>query len=297
MLPSKSTVLEIDFLRTFVAICETGSFTAASKRIARTPSAVSMQMKRLEETLGRPLFEKSGRSVTVTRHGEVLLGYGRQILQLNQETIARFRVSPLEGHISFGAPDDFGIRFLPNILCRFSDTHPDVSVDVVLGPSLELVEKLHQGKLDLAMITTGADDQWARIERVIHTEPLIWFGLRGGIAKLRSPLPLALSGQGCAWRTTALSALDRAGIAYRVSYTSENCQGQMAALLADLAIAPLPLSLAGPELERLGAKDDLPDLGVYQIKLIENSTTSELAKVLARHVIESFDDLNCPVNA
>ena len=291
MIPSEHSVIETDLLRTFVAVCETGSFAAASKRIFRTPSAVSMQMKRLEDLLGQALFEKSGRSITLNRQGEILLGYGRQILRLNQETVSRFRVSPLEGRVRFGAPDDFGIRFLPNILARFSDTHPDVAVDVVLGASIDLLARLEAHELDLALITTAVDYGETCEPIIVHSEPLVWFGLKGGTAQRRKPVPLALSGPGCAWRASALGALDRDGVSYRVSYTSDTCQGQIAALLADLAVAPLPASLAGPELQRLGPDDGLPDLGIFHIGLVGTPEAGEVGRILATHVVDSFGEM------
>ncbi|WP_119165319.1 LysR substrate-binding domain-containing protein [Algihabitans albus] len=291
MKPTETTLIETDLLRTFVAISETGSFAAAAKRVCRTPSAVSMQMKRLEEILGQELFTKSGRTVAINRQGEMLLGYGRQILRLNQETISRFRVPPLEGRVSFGAPDDFGTRFLPSILARFAATHPDVSVEVVLAPSVHLIELVGSGELDLTLVTTEMDKIAGRSERVVYSEPLVWVGLAGGAAKTKSPLPLALSGRGCSWRSVALNALDRIGRPYKVSYTCENCQGQLAALLADLAVAPLPVSLMTSRYEQLGAADRMPSLGPYQIRLIEKSALSEAGRAFADHVVESFQDL------
>ena len=277
--PADNALLEVDLLRTFVAISETGSFAAAAKRVHRTPSAVSMQMKRLEELLGQPLFEKSGRSIAVTRQGELLLGYSRRILHLNEETIARFRLPNLSGRLRFGAPDDFGTRFLPTILARFAATHPDVSVEVVLRPSIDLIQWLERDALDMALVTTNADAPAHARSRIVFTEPLHWFGRKGGVAKTRRPLPLALSSQGCVWRAGALTALDRLGASYRISYESDASQAQLAAMQADLAIAPLPASLATPELERLGPDDGLGEIGVYQLRLIEGAAMSAIGDV------------------
>ncbi len=284
-------LLEIALLRTFVVVCESGSFAAASKAVCRTPSAVSMQMNRLEELLGQDLFKKSGRSIELSRHGEMLLGYARQILRLNQEAVSRFRGPSLEGRIRFGAPDDFGVRFLPDILARFAETHPDVSVDVVLAPSVELMPRFKAQELDLTLITTGEDRSTLHSERILHTEDLYWFGLKGGIARHKRPVPLALAEQGCSWRAAALRAFNRSELSYRVSYSSENCQGQLAALRADLAIAPLPASLAGPELERISPEDGLPAIGAYQLRLLEQVETTEAGQVFARHVVDSFREM------
>ena len=289
--PNESALLDVDLLRTFIAVSETGSFASAAKRVHRTPSAVSMQMKRLEDQLGQSLFEKSGRSVAVTRAGELLLGYGRRILQLNDETIARFRLPSLAGRLRFGAPDDFGTRFLPNILARFAATHPDVSVEVVLRPSVDLIERLERDELDMSLVTTNVDAPTHARCRVVYTEPLHWFGLKGGVAKCRRPFPLALSSQGCVWRAAALNALDRAGVSYQVSYESYASQAQLAAILADLAIAPLPASLATSEFERLGAEEGVGEIGLYQLRLIEGASLSAVGDVFAQHVVDSFRDV------
>jgi DNA-binding transcriptional LysR family regulator len=284
-------LLDIDLVRTFLAISETGSFSAAARRVFRTPSAVSMQMKRLEETLGRPLFVREGRSVRLSGDGEALLGYGRRLLQLNDEAVARFLGPPLEGLVRFGAPDDFGTRFLPDILARFARSHPHVDVDVVLGSSVDLDSQLEAGELDLALLTADASPSGTLQGQIVFSEPLMWVGLKCGMAAQKTPLALALSGRGCAWRGAALSALDLAGRPYRIAYTSEHCPGQLAAVLADLAIAPLPLSLAAAPLVALGEEHQLPLLGNYQIVLRQTKQLGAAASAFRNHAVESFGEL------
>lgn len=291
MHPPPNTLLETDLIRTFVAISETGSFTLAGKRVRRTPSAVSMQIKRLEEQLGRALFVRKGRSVALTPHGEALLGYGRQMLRTNEEAISLFRVPPLEGCVRFGAPDDFGTRFLPNILARFATTHPQVEVNVVLAPSVELLRQLKRDEIDLTLVATDDRDNGATLGKIVYSEPLIWVGVKGGGAKNAGTVPLALSGHGCPWRAAALSALDSAKRSYRIAYTCENCQGQLAALLADLAIAPLPVSLLAPGYEKLGRTQGLPNIGHYQIRLCESPNIGSAGSAFANHVSDSFAEI------
>src|SRR5215207_4854795 len=124
-----SAGLDLDLLRTLVAIADTGSFHRAARAVLRTPSAVSMQMKKLEEQVGRPLFAKDGRSVVLTPDGEALVGYGRRIMKLTQEALQRFRAPEIEGTIRLGTPDDYAGSFLPDILARFAAGHPNVEVD------------------------------------------------------------------------------------------------------------------------------------------------------------------------
>jgi len=294
MLPTSEhafPVLDFDLVRTFVAIAESGSFSSAAKRVFRTPSAISMQMKRLEELLGRPLFLREGRSVQLTGDGEALLGYARRLLQLNEEAVARFLAPPLEGRVRFGAPDDFGTRFLPDILARFARSHPQVEVNVVLGPSQTLLAQLEGQALDLTLVTAERGPNGQRQGQVVYSEPLVWVGLKGGLAATREPLPLALSGRGCAWRGAALRALDLAGRAYRIAYTSEHCPAQLAALLADLAVAPLPLSLAGSPFVALGKDSGLPLLGDYQIVLLQADALGVAGGAFRDHVVASFGAL------
>lgn len=282
-------LLDADVLRTFVAIAECGSFTRAAKQVFRTPSALSMQIKRLEEILGHVLFVREARHVRLTPEGEVLLGYGRRLLRLNEEAIQQFLTPTLEGRVSLGTSDDIGNRILPGVLAQFARSYPAVQVDVVVGSSKQNLDRLDAGELDMALITVGNQGQEMRGE-VVHTEPLVWAGREGGIAANRSPLPVALASHGCVWRRTALRALDEAGMAYRIAYTCDNCSGQEAAMFADLAVAPFPLSLVRPPLRKLD-REGLPALADYQIALVR-AGISPVNDALAGHVKEAFGDLS-----
>lgn len=284
-------LLDTDVLRTFVAIAESGSFTRAAKQVFRTPSALSMQIKRLEETLGQPLFVREARHVRLTPEGEILLGYGRRLLKLNEEAVTHFLAPSLEGTVHFGTPDDVGSRILPRVLAQFARSHPAVQVDVVVGRSIDMLERLDAGELDLALVTAGNEGLGSARGEIVHSESLAWACLDGGVAQERAPLPLALANQGCAWRAMALSALDRDGVAYRVAYTSENCAGQEAALLADLAVAPLPLSMIRAPLRKLTQDDGLPIIGDYRILLVHAANTGVVSEALAGHVIDAFRGL------
>ena len=146
-------LIDIDLLNSLVAIAETGSFTAAADQVFRTPSAISMQVKKLEELLGRPLFVRDSRSVALTADGEMLLTYARRILALNREAVSLFIAPEVAGVVRLGAPDDVSERFLPGMLRRFSQTHPGVTVDVVVETSKNLLDQLGRGRLDLTLVT------------------------------------------------------------------------------------------------------------------------------------------------
>lgn len=282
--------LEIDLARTLVAISETRNFSKAAEQVHRTPSAISLQVKRLEETVGRPLFRRGTRSVSLTSDGETLLGFARRLLKLNEEAMAHFLVPQVEGKVSLGAPHDSGIFAIPGFLKRFASTHPHVEVEVKLDSSASLRRRCAAGELDLVLFTS-ADGGLPPVEPV-YTEALVWIGLRHGEAVHRTPLPLALANQGCAWRAMALAALDAQGIAYRAAYSSEYCQGQIAAVEADLAVAPLPLSVVTPPFVRLGEDFGLPPLGNYTVFMRRRDGAGPVVDALAEHVGASFRDLS-----
>lgn len=280
-------LLDTEILRSFVAIAETESFTQAAAEVFRTPSALSMQIKRLEQQVGQRLFLREARRVSLTAEGEAMLGYARRLLKLNQEAISHFTAPELEGTVRLGTPDDIGTRILPQVLTQFSRSHPAVQVNVIVGRSADMLKQLDAGKLDLIMVTTGKQARPARGE-VVHSEPLVWAGAQSGIAVSQTPLPLALASQGCPWRKMALEALDRSEHRYRVAYTSEHCAGQEAAMQADLAIGPFPLSLIQPPLQQLGDEYQLPELGDYQIAMLYRGEEGSATHVLAGHVRAVF---------
>jgi len=284
--PLPAAHFDIDVLRTFVAICETGNFSRAAERVHRTPSAVSLQVKKLEDLLGRDLFLREPRVAVPTAEGEVMLGYARRLLALNDETMRRFLAPPMQGLVRLGAPNDTGMTALPGILKRFSVTHPHVEVVVRLGGSRDLFDLCRAGDLDVAVFSCDTDGYPGVTE--VFAESLVWIGLRHGGAAERRPLPLAVADRGCSWRAMALQALERAGIPYRVAYTSEHCHGQIAAVAADLAVAPLPRGLVSPPFVRLGPP--LPELGTYRMFMMTREGADEAAKTLAAQVGDGFRD-------
>lgn len=283
-------LLESDVLRTFVAIAETASFSRAAKQVFRTTSAVSMQIKRLEDMLDAQLFVREARKVSLTSEGETLLRYSRRLLKLNEEAVSEFLRPSLSGIIKFGTPDDIGTRILPSVLADFARSHPAVQVDVVVGSSQTMLERIESGEIDLALITSGSDGQ-SMLGTVVHTEPLIWAYRAGGTAIERSPLPVAFASPGCIWRATALAALDRAGIAYRVAYTSEHCAGQQAAMEADLAVAPFPLGLVRKPIRQVPESAGLPPLGHYQIEMLMGGQRGDVVEALSGHIARAFTAL------
>ena len=167
--------------------------------------------------------------MTLTPDGEALVGYGRRILKLTEEAMARFHAPQMEGTIRLGTPDDYAGKFLPDILARFAASHPNIEVDVFCQSSFDLIEHLDDNRIDIALVSAGHS---RRSGHVVHREALVWAGLRHGCAHEQRPLQLALSHVGCCWRTAALDALNRAGIPHRVAYSSRHYMGQLAAVLS-----------------------------------------------------------------
>lgn len=282
-------VLDLDVLRTFVAIAETGSFTTAANAVFRTPSAVSMQIKKLEDILGCSVFSRDARSVTLTNDGEILLGYARRLLAINREAVSKFVVPDIVGVVRLGSPDDYGERILPNVLKRFAQTHPSIAVDVTIDQSKNLIRRMDDRTLDITLVTNSYKPAMAGAETML-TEPIVWAGAKGGSAHLREPLPVSLWEEGCAWRAGALEALGREGRNYRIAYMSAHTAGQRAAILADLAVAPLPKSfLNSCNLAELGPKDGMPEIGEYSLALLVAPEASAPVKAVADHIRAAFE--------
>jgi DNA-binding transcriptional LysR family regulator len=280
-------LLDLDVLRTFVAIAETGSFTSAANSVFRTPSAVSMQIKKLEDILGCAVFSRDARSVSLTPEGEMLLGYARRMLSINREAVSKFIVPDITGVVRLGSPDDFGERVLPHVLKRFAQSHPSIAVDVVIDQSVHLRRRMDDRALDITLLTnsTGA----ANGAETLLTEPIVWAGVKGGCAHMREPLPISVWEEGCAWRANALEALGRDGRNYRVAYMSAHTAGQRAAIMSDLAIAPLPRSFLGSDMVELTDKDGMPGMGSYTLAMVVAPDASPPVLAAADHIRATFE--------
>ena len=290
--------IDIDLLRTFLAIAETASFSRAAERVLRTPSAVSMQMKKLEELLGVAVFTRDSRSVALTPDGEVLVGYARRILALSNEMMARFVMPDVEGTVRLGAADDHGERLLPLVLRRFAETHPNVAVDVVIENTDQLVPRYERGDLDVVIYTARPSAELHKDATVLLEEQLVWAGLKGGCAWEREPLPVSMWEEGCSWRANAVQALGEIGRDFRIAYLSAHASAQRAALISDLAVAPLPASFVAPPLICLGERQALPKLGTYQSRMRVRHDAGECSRAVADHVIACYQaiesgDLQC----
>ncbi|MBW3095776.1 LysR family transcriptional regulator [Pseudohoeflea coraliihabitans] len=287
LLPTVPT-LDPELLRSFVAIAETGRFASAAERVHRTPSAVSMQIKRLEEVLGVAVFARDARNVTLTPDGEVLLGYARRLLALNRETMSRFVSPSVSGIVKIGAPSDYGEVILPKVLKRFAASHPQVVVDVVIDQSSELRSRFAAGQIDLAVTSCGMLGENSGGE-LMMTDDIVWVGAKGGQAYLCDPLPVSLWDENCAWRQAALTHLEKVGRHYRVAFMTAHMSGQRAAILSDLAVAPMGRKFTGADLQILGPESGLPDIGNYGLMLHVADGAAAPTRALADHMRSVFE--------
>jgi len=285
---SQLPLLELDLLRTIVVIAETGNFSSAAEKLFRTPSAVSMQVKRIEEMLGRAVFRRDSRSVAPTADGEVLLEHGRRLLALNNEMVSRFVMPEIAGTVQLGATEDIAERILPGLLQRFARTHCCVTVDVVVNSTDELRERVRNGAMDMALITYSPERKRKEDVEPIFQERLAWAGLQNGVAYEKRPLPVSVWEEGCAWRNAALASLEAADIDYRIAFMSANLSGQRAAILADLAVAPIPVSCCVNDIIELTEADGLPELSEYGVGMLLQKKPSEPAQAAAEHIRTSF---------
>lgn len=283
-------LLDFDQLRTFVAIAETGSFTRAADRVHKTQSAVSMQMRRLEERIGKALFVRDGRASKLTEDGERLLAYARRLMRLADETLSAFDEAELTGRVRLGTPDDYADRFLPEILARFAHSNPRAEVTVVCAPTPLLVDAVRNDELDVAIITHVRDKGTAE---VIRREPLLWVGSQRHGAHEIDPLPLALGRPTCDWRRAAVEGLERAGRRHRLLYVSWNSTAVGAAVLAGLAVSVLPESAFRQGMRVLGEQEGFPRLPSVEIGLVRGrSGRNPVAEALCGHILSSLDNLS-----
>jgi DNA-binding transcriptional LysR family regulator len=226
------TNLDMDVLRTLATAMDLGGFAKAAQRLGRSQSAVSLQMRKLEERVGRPLFRKQGRGLALTDAGDVVLGYARRILELNDQALMAARGMAVEGTVRFGVPQDFGEAWLPGVLARFIRIYPSVTVEARVDRTNKLVERIGERGLDLALLWGRALPNTIFVKRL----PMIWVGSKGCISKLGEEIPLALFDPPCVFSHPGIEALERSRRRWRLAFTSPSLSGLWAAASAGLAI-------------------------------------------------------------
>ena len=248
-----------------VAVAETGGFTAASARLGRTQSAISVRIQDLENQLGHKLLERSRRGVTPTDAGERLIAHARRLLAVEREALADLSGDTPSGRLRIGIPDDYMDAYLRPLIARFAAEHPKVELEVRCDLSKRIEPALLAGEFDIAVV---AQDPNKPMGEMLRREPLVWVAARGHRPELQETLPLALFAEGCRARPRILAALNTAGTAHRHVFSCSHTSGVLSAVEAGFCVAAITESAMPPSLRRLGPAEGLPPLFELSVGLI-----------------------------
>jgi DNA-binding transcriptional LysR family regulator len=278
MLSSQSE-LQLDWLRAFVAVVDAGSLSAAAPSVHRSQSAVSMQLKKLENAVGRPVLLRGPRQLELTPTGQELLGYARQMLQLHEDTWTALQGPQLQGKLKLGIPDDYAAAYLTPVLRSFANQYLGVEIELICEQTTALIPKIAQNSIDLALISQHTRKSGTHL----FAEPLVWVGAAQYAVWQRRPVPVALYEHGCIARQHALAALKAHQIPYRVAYHSPSLAGQLAAVESGLAIAAITRCSVPAHLQILQDKQDFPPLAPVNVALIRSKQSKGDAAVDTLH--------------
>jgi DNA-binding transcriptional LysR family regulator len=272
-------MLDLDLLRSFVSVVDTGGFTSAGERVHRTQSTVSQQIKRLEERLGYPLLHRNGKQATPTEQGERLVSYARRLLALEQEARDVVARPESEGVVRLGLPEDFAAYRLSELLSDFARSRPGLRLDVRCGLSVQLSRAIERGELDLALYKRDAGESGGI---AAWPERLHWVTSRKHpIDFRRDPLPLVMSEQGCLYRNRMIHAAETAGRAWHMAYTSPSLFGIQAAVSVGIGVSILPEVAILPEHRVLKTKDGFPAITNTEVVLVAAPNASPATRRLA----------------
>ncbi len=280
--------LDLDLLRTFVAVADLNTFAAAAAAVCRTQSAVSQQMQRLEQLVGKELFARHGRNKLLTEHGIQLLGYARKILRFNDEACMSLMFSNLQGVLTLGASDESADTILPFLLNRISSVYPKLALDVSVKRNAFMVEMLKENEVDL-VVTTHRPGQFDSL--TLRTSPTHWYRAAEYVLQKGEPIPLVLLDDPSPFRDMVLAALNEAGIPWRLAYVASTLPAVRAAVKAGLGVTARPVEMMSPDLRVLGQSKGLPSLPDTEYLLCHNAASNnELAKV----VFEAMENYHNP---
>ncbi|MBP2296539.1 LysR substrate-binding domain-containing protein [Azospirillum rugosum] len=282
--------LEIDLLRAFVAVAETGSFTAAAEVVGRSQSAVSQKVLRLEEILQRRVFDRTSRSLSLTRDGERLLVAARQMLEFNDAVVCDLRETPAGGLLRLGISEDFIPKELPKLLSRFSRLYPRTQIDLMTGLSCALLEAYDNGRLDAVI---AKKDGTAQRGRVIWREPLVWMAAADYQLDFTRPARLVMLPSPCTYRDLMVSTLDSVRREWEVACTASSLMGVQAAVAGGLGVTVLGRSFVQDGMQILSAPQHWPALPMTEITVLgEDGDASDLVRPLVTFLAESLSRSN-----
>lgn len=249
--------LDLDLLRTFVAVADLNTFAAAAAAVCRTQSAVSQQMQRLEQLVGKELFARHGRNKLLTEHGIQLLGYARKILRFNDEACASLMYSNVQGVLTIGVTEDTAETLLPYVLNRITTLYPKLTIDIRITPSATVFELLERKEVDIVLSTSAGDGV---ISQVLRTSPTLWFCAADYAFRHGEALPLVLQDESNPYREMAIENLNRNGTPWRISYVATSLSAVKVAVKSGLGATARPAEMIGPEVRVLGNAEGLPAL-------------------------------------
>jgi DNA-binding transcriptional LysR family regulator len=292
-----SMLLDVVLLRTFVAVVEANGFTRAAGFVNLTQSAVSLHIKRLEEQIGRRLFDRAAPKIVLTSDGEILLSYAQRILALEEEVKARLGHPQPQGRVRFGAPEYFDPGTLASLLAQFNSRYPAINLEIQMGTGPDIAALYGRGLLDVAIINREIDEADGAARNgngpsedttVLYREGRVWAALRGMKLERDRPVPLALFPTPCAWRQLAQERLQSVGRRWTVALQSTGLSGIVTAVEAGLAISIFAQSGLSPRLRALGPAQGLPALPDFEYVLRRNAKRSLAADRLRDVIIDYF---------
>ncbi|NIY46036.1 transcriptional regulator LrhA [Cedecea colo] len=270
--------LDLDLLRTFVAVADLNTFAAAAAAVCRTQSAVSQQMQRLEQLVGKELFARHGRNKLLTEHGIQLLGYARKILRFNDEACTSLMFSNLQGALTIGASDETADTILPFLLNRISSVYPKLALDVRVKRNPFILDMLNQQEVDL-VVTTSKPAHFESI--VLRTSPTLWYCAADYVFQKGEAVPLVMLDDPSPYRDMVIEHLNAEHIQWRISYVASTLAAVRAAVKAGLGITARPVEMMSSELRVLGSADGLPVMPDTRYLLCRNpQTNNELAQAI-----------------
>ena len=283
-------MLDLELLRSFVSVVDSGGFTRAGERVHRTQSTVSQQIKRLEDDVGQPLLNRNGKDVTPTEAGEKLLSYARRLLSLAEEARDVMARPGNEGAVRLGVPEDFAAYRLAKLLAAFSRSHPGLRLDVRADQSLDLKHDLERGDLDLALFKRPVGEKGGI---AVWPERVQWITSKSHpIAPKVSSVPLIGFPSGCLYRTRAIHAIEASGRSWHMSYTSSSLSGIQAAVAAGLGVSIMSEMAIQADHRVLTAKEGFSPIDRTEVALVASPDASPATLRLAERLAEFCDTVH-----
>lgn len=271
-------------LRCFLETADNLSFTRAAVRVGRSQSAVSQQIAKLEEHLGKPLFRR-GKLLSLTADGELFLSYARRMHALQAEALDRFREPELEGEVRFGLPEDFAAVYLSDVLAEFTRIHPRILLSIECDLTLNLYSRFRAREFDLVLVKMNRPEDFPNGTEVF-SEPLAWVG-DASLPTANRTLPLVMAPEPCVYRAAALAALEKAGRPWRQMLTSPSHAGTIAAVRAGLGLTVLPRPMIPASLAAVPA-GDVPALGHIHVSLLKHRSDDPAINSLEDFVLRKL---------